>query len=68
MDSPLLGWPLILGSFGLVFGLIVGMALLSIFEIQLLAGPNGPAVGGIVGFAIGLYLEGVGRNPARSTG
>lgn len=57
MTSHLLGWPLILGSFGLVFGLIIGEAVVSVLEISLLAGPRGPAVVGVVGFVIGLFLE-----------
>ena len=57
MASRLLGWPLILGSFGLVFGLIFGMAAESMFEFALFNGPKGPAAGAVVGFLIGIYME-----------
>lgn len=57
MDNRLFGWPLILGSFGLVFGLIVGTAAVSILDVTLLSGPAGPAVGGVIGVVAGLYLE-----------
>ena len=57
MTSRALGWPLILGSFGLIFGLIVGSAAMSLFGIALLDGPTGPAVGAVLGVVIGLFLE-----------
>lgn len=57
MALRLTGWPLILGCFGLVFGLIVGSAAASMFEIMLLSGPKGPAVGGIIGAVAGAYIE-----------
>lgn len=57
MTSRLLGWPLIIGSLGLVFGLVFGSAMASMFDITLLEGPKGPAVGAVVGFLLGLYFE-----------
>jgi len=57
MDGRLFGWPLILASFGLVFGLIVGTAAVSVLDVTLFSGPTGPAVGGIIGVVVGLYLE-----------
>lgn len=57
MTSRLLGWPLISCSFGLVLGLIIGQAALSVYEVSMLTGPVGPAIGGIIGILVGLYLE-----------
>ncbi|AUV84164.1 hypothetical protein C2R22_21555 (plasmid) [Salinigranum rubrum] len=57
MTSRLLGWPLILGSFGLVFGLIVGQAAISVGDVSTLGGPWGPAAGSVLGVLLGLYFE-----------
>jgi hypothetical protein len=56
MALRLAGWPLILGSLGLVFGLMVGSAAASMFEIMLLSGPKGPTVGALLGALGGVSL------------
>lgn len=48
--------PIIFGCFGLLLGLMVGEGLEATFEISMIAGPKGPALGGVVGLAFGLYL------------
>jgi len=57
MSSRLLGWPLIIGCFGLIFGLILGSAAASMWDFMLLSGPKGPAAGAVVGFVIGFVME-----------